>query len=146
MYSLYWLIIFIVLVIIEAATMGLTTIWFAGGALVAFVLSLFMSNLGIQAAVFIAVSILLLVFTRPVAMRYLNRRTTRTNADSLIGCQARVTEAVDNRKEQGAARIGGKTWTARSCDDNVTFQENDQAVVREIRGVTLILDKEKEED
>ncbi len=144
--SIYWLLLFIILLVIEVLTLGLTTIWFAGGALAAFVVSLILGNmLEVEVAVFIVVSVILLLFTRPWAMRYLNRRTVRTNADSLIGTTVRVTQPVDNILEKGAAQAAGKEWTARSKEDGVTFEEGELAVVSEIRGVKLILEKKKED-
>lgn len=144
--SIYWLLLFIILLVIEVLTMGLTTIWFAGGALAAFVLSLILGNmLEIEVAVFIVVSVVLLLFTRPWAMRYLNRRTIHTNADSIVGMVVRVTEPVDNMLGRGAAQADGKIWTARSAKDGVTFAEGELAVVQEIRGVKLILQKKKED-
>ena len=132
--------------VIEVLTLGLTTIWFAGGALAAFVVSLILGNmLEVEVAVFIVVSVILLLFTRPWAMRYLNRRTVRTNADSLIGTTVRVTQPVDNILEKGAVQAAGKEWTARSKEDGVTFEEGELAVVSEIRGVKLILEKKKED-
>ena len=144
--SIYWLLLFIILLVIEVLTLGLTTIWFAGGALAAFVVSLILGNmLEVEVAVFIVVSVILLLFTRPWAMRYLNRRTVRTNADSLIGTTVRATQPVDNILEKGAAQAAGKEWTARSKEDGVTFEEGELAVVSEIRGVKLILEKKKED-
>ena len=141
-----WLIILILLVVIEIFTLGLTTIWFAGGSLAAFIVSLILGNmLEIEVAVFVIVSVVLLLFTRPWAMRYLNRRTIRTNADSLVGSIVRVTELVDNVMEQGAAQAEGKPWTARSAADGITFVPGELAVVKEIRGVKLILQKKKED-
>lgn len=144
--SIYWLLLFLILLVIEVLTMGLTTIWFAGGSLAAFIVSLILGNmLEIEVAVFVIVSVVLLLFTRPWAMRYLNRRTIRTNADSLVGSIVRVTELVDNVMEQGAAQAEGKTWTARSAADGITFVPGELAVVKEIRGVKLILQKKKED-
>ena len=79
MASICWLIAFVVLVGIEIGTMALTTIWFAGGALLAFVLSLFGASVEVQLAVFVIVSFILLFFTRPLASKYLNGRTVKTN-------------------------------------------------------------------
>ena len=144
--SIYWLLLFIILLVIEVLTLGLTTIWFAGGALAAFVVSLILGNmLEVEVGAFIVVSVILLLFTRPWAMRYLNRRTVRTNADSLIGTTVRVTQPVDNILEKGAVQAAGKEWTARSKEDGVTFEEGELAVVSEIRGVKLILEKKKED-
>ncbi len=144
--SIYWLLLFILLLVIEVLTMGLTTIWFAGGALAAFLVSLVAGNiLELEVAVFIIVSVILLLFTRPWAMRYLNRRTTRTNADSVVGTIVRVTEPVNNILDQGAAQADGKIWTARAAADDILFAEGELAVVSEIRGVKLILQKKKED-
>ena len=144
--SIYWLLLFILLLVIEVMTMGLTTIWFAGGALAAFLVSLVAGNiLELEVAVFIIVSVILLLFTRPLAMRYLNRRTVRTNADSVVGSVVRVTEPVNNILDQGAAQADGKIWTARAVSDDILFEEGELAVVQEIRGVKLILSKKEEE-
>lgn len=144
--SIYWLLLFILLLVIEVLTMGLTTIWFAGGALAAFLVSLVAGNiLELEVAVFIIVSVILLLFTRPLAMRYLNRRTVRTNADSVVGSVVRVTEPVNNILDQGAAQADGKIWTARAVSDDILFEEGELAVVQEIRGVKLILSKKEEE-
>lgn len=143
--SIYWLGLFLILLVIEVLTMGLTTIWFAGGSLAAFIVSLILGNmLEIEVAVFVIVSVVLLLFTRPWAMRYLNRRTIRTNVESMIGSIVRVTEPVDNIMERGAAQTEGKTWTARAVSDDITFEAGELAVVKEIRGVKLILQKKKE--
>ena len=144
--SIYWLLLMILLLVIEVLTMGLTTIWFAGGALAAFLISLVAGNiLELEVAVFIIVSVILLLFTRPLAMRYLNRRTVRTNADSVVGSVVRVTEPVNNILDQGAAQADGKVWTARAVSDDILFEEGELAVVQEIRGVKLILCKKKED-
>ena len=85
MEPIYWLMLFVVLLGIEILTMGLTTIWFAGGALAAFLISLIGCPVWLQAVVFIAVSLILLLVTRPFEIRYLNQKTEKTNVDSLIG-------------------------------------------------------------
>ena len=107
MAAVYWLIAFVILVGIEAATMALTTIWFAGGALGAFFAALAGAEIEVQLAVFVVVSFLLLLFTRPFAARLLKsgRPETKTNVDSLIGKNAKVTEAVDNDLGTGAAVV-----------------------------------------
>ena len=92
--SICWLVVFILLILIELATMGLTTIWFAGGAVAGFVASMLGANVVIQAAAFFAVSILLLFFTRPFAVRYINSNKTKTNVDGLIGQEALVLEEI----------------------------------------------------
>ena len=137
MASVYWLIGFVFLVIIEAATMALTTIWFAGGALAAFLLSLFHVSLEMQLLGFVIVSFVLLVFTRPFALKCLSGRVTRTNADSLIGSEVRVTEEINNQK--------GQEWTARSQDEETCYPPDTMVVVQSIQGVKLIVSRHKEE-
>ena len=117
--SICWLAVFVLLIVIELATMGLTTIWFAGGAVAGFIASMLGANVVIQAVVFFVVSIVLLIFTRPFAVRYINSNKTKTNIDGLIGQEALVLEEINNIRETGCARLEGKEWTARSVDDTV---------------------------
>ncbi len=145
MASVYWLIGFVLLVIIEAATMALTTIWFAGGALMAFILSLFHVSVEIQLLGFVIVSFVLLIFTRPFALKCLSGRVTRTNADSIIGREVRVTEEINNQKETGTVLVGGQEWTARSAEDGTCYPPDTMVTVQSIQGVKLIVSRHKEE-
>ncbi len=99
-----WLAVFVVCIGLEAASMALTSIWFAGGALIACVLSIAGVNLYIQMAVFVVVSFLLLYSTRPLALRYINQKTVRTNVDALVGKKARVTAEIDKRRGEEGRR------------------------------------------
>lgn len=139
----YWLILFAVLLLIELATMGLTTIWFACGAIAAMAANMLGADIWIQCAVFLAVSFVFLLITRPFAMRYINRSHTRTNIDKLIGESAYVTETIDNLKSSGKAQVKGQEWTARSCDRQVRIPEGKTVEITAIEGVKLIV-KEKE--
>ena len=85
MQPLIWLGILALLLVVEAITAGLTTIWFAGGALVAAIACYAGANLTVQILLFLCVSLVLLIFTRPLAMKYFNKETIQTNANSLIG-------------------------------------------------------------
>ena len=102
--SICWLAVFVLLIVIELATMGLTTIWFAGGAVAGFIASMLGANVVIQAVVFFVVSIVLLIFTRPFAVRYINSNKTKTNIDGLIGQEALVLEEINNIRETGCAK------------------------------------------
>ena len=93
---IFWLVLLIVAIVVEVLTMGLTTIWFAGGALVAILATLLHAPIWLQVILFMAVSLLLLFFTRPVAVKYFNKDRVRTNVESLIGRQAIVTAEIDN--------------------------------------------------
>lgn len=145
MTSIYWLIVFVVFVGIEVATMALTTIWFAGGAFIAFLLSLMGASVEVQLAVFVIASFLLLFLTRPFASRYINRNTVKTNADSLIGKKARVTEEINDDLGTGIAVIDGKEWTARTEDRSVIIPPGVMVTVNDIRGVKLIVSSSQEE-
>ena len=142
--SICWLAVFVLLIVIELATMGLTTIWFAGGAVAGFIASMLGANVVIQAVVFFVVSIVLLIFTRPFAVRYINSNKTKTNIDGLIGQEALVLEEINNIRETGCARLEGKEWTARSVDDSV-IPADTVVIVERIEGVKLIV-KTKEEE
>lgn len=145
MTSIYWLIAFVILVGIEILTMALTTIWFAGGALAAFVLSLLGAGIEIQLVVFVIVSFVLLFFTRPWAAKYLNKNTVKTNAESLVGKTARITAEVDNQLSTGAAIVSGQEWTARAAEDQEKFPVGAMVEIVEIRGVKLIVSRKQEE-
>lgn len=130
MEAIYWLLICILLIGIELATMGLTTIWFAAGSLAAFIAANLGANLFVQLLVLIVVSLILLYFTRPVVVKYLNSRTVKTNVESLIGKIAVVTEDIDNVESKGQASVNGQIWTARSTDDKVRFVQGEQEIGR----------------
>ena len=95
MSPLYWLLAVGVLLVLEMLTLGLTTIWFAGGAFVAFLASLCHASVPVQIICFLVVSIILLVFTRPIAEKYFNKNREKTNVDSLSGQQGRVLEEIN---------------------------------------------------
>ncbi|MCD8329485.1 MAG: NfeD family protein, partial [Lachnospiraceae bacterium] len=122
MQPIYWLFLMVILLVIEILTLGLTTIWFAGGALAAFVVGVFGLGLPVQLGVFGAVSVILLVSTRPLAARYLNRNTQKTNVESLEGQTAVVTETINNRLAQGMVQVNGVSWSARSSEDDVILE------------------------
>ncbi len=140
--ALVWLLFLVALLIVEAATMGLTTIWFAGGALVACILAVAGTSLLTQVIVFCAVSLLLLIFTRPLARRWMERGRTRTNAESLIGETGVVTERIDNLASTGQVQVHGQFWTARSADDQQKIEKDQKVLIEQISGVKLIVKEE----
>ncbi|MCD8347490.1 MAG: NfeD family protein [Lachnospiraceae bacterium] len=139
MQALLWLAALVIFLAIEAITLGLTTIWFAGGALVAFVLAILQMNLSVQVTAFCVISVLLLIFTRPAAARWLNRDRVRTNAQSLVGETAVVTERIDNLAGSGQVQVHGQYWTARSADQSLVIEKEKNVIVEEISGVKLIV-------
>ncbi len=133
-----WLIIIAACVIIEASTMGLTTIWFAIGALVAWFIHLTGLGLHVQIVVFLIVSIACLVLTRPIAVKKLKVGKNKTNLDSLIGETAKVETTINNFNNVGYVNLRGQIWSARSIDDEV-IEKDEPVVVKEIKGVKLIV-------
>ena len=140
--SIVWLGVLILMILLELATMGLTTIWFAGGALAAFIAALCGASLLVELGLFLVVSFLLMFAFRPLAMRYVNSRTVKTNVESLAGKTARVTEEINNEMGQGTAVLNGQEWTARSADDTV-LPAGSLVVVDAVSGVKLLVHKKE---
>lgn len=139
MQTMYWLVLFVILLIIEIFTMGLTTIWFAGGALVAFIAGVLGFGVIVQGIVFVAVSVILLIVTRPIAVKYFNKERQKTNAESLIGQQALVLEDIDTLQAIGRVEINGQEWSAKTDEPNGHIVRNTVVVVEGIQGVKLIV-------
>ena len=139
--SICWLVLLIVLIVVEIATLGLTTIWFAGGALIGLICALLNFNVIIQVSVFCIVSGVLLFITRPIAVKYFNKTRERTNADSLIGRTAVVTEDIDNTYGTGEAVVAGMIWTARASVENHKILKGDTVEILNISGAKLIVRK-----
>ena len=132
-----WLALLILLVLIELATMGLTTIWFAAGALVATIAC--GAPVLVQVILFLVVSVLMLVFTRPVAMRYFNVGRAKTNVDSVLGERGIVTGRIDTLHSCGQVTFKGMEWSARSQETEGTIEEGTVVIVKKIDGVKLIV-------
>ncbi len=145
MEAIYWLIILVVLIVIEIITLGLTTIWFACGALIAFLAANLGASLPVQIIIFILVSLLLLFFTRPIATKYLNKKRVKTNYEGVIGMTAKVTEKIDNFNASGAAICNGQEWTARAEVDHKIIEPGTIVKVVSVSGVKLIVTEYREE-
>ena len=141
-YAVYWLIASAVFLLIEILTLGLTSIWFAGGAVVAAIAALFGVPFLVQMLLFIVVTCLLFALTRPVAKRYLNNRVLKTNTDALIGQPALVKETINNMESKGYVQLNGQDWTARSAEAGEIIPAGCEVVVKEIQGVKLIVERE----
>ena len=136
-----WLIILAATLLIESATMGLTTIWFSGGALAAMIVELLNGSILVQVIVFLVISLILLFYTRPIAVKYFNKKREKTNLDSVIGKTAVVTIPIHNLKETGQVLVDGKEWTARSTDLTKQFEKDALVKVVSIKGVKLIVEE-----
>lgn len=128
----------VLFLVVEAVTVGLVCIWFAAGALLALLAAMCGAQLWLQIVLFLVASAATLYFTRPLVKRYVNSRVEPTNADMVIGKECRVTETVDNIAGTGAVYVDGKTWTARSENDEV-IPEGTLVTAKSIDGVKLIV-------
>lgn len=140
-----WLILLILLIVVELATMGLTTIWFAGGSLVAAIAAAVNAPLVVQVALFLIVSIILLLFTRPIAVKYFNKDRIRTNVESMIGRQAIVISEINNLAGVGQVTVGGQEWSARSRDEAQQIPVGTVVVICAVSGVKLIVEPQQME-
>ena len=137
--SIVWLALIVIFLIVEIATVGLTSIWLAGGALAALVVELLGLGIVWQIAAFLIVTFILLYFTRPWAQKYLNAKSVKTNYESLIGQKIKMTERVDNLSQTGKAVVNGQDWTVRADGD--ILEPGDFGEVLRVEGVKLIVKK-----
>lgn len=137
--TLFWGVLFLIFVIIELATVNLVTIWFAAGALVSLFVSYFVDNVVIQAVVFIAVSIISLLLTKPLLRKFKVVNFEPTNSDRYIGKKGDVVKRI-TPKEKGEVKVLGTIWTATSDE---TLEVGDEIEVLKIDGVKLIVKKEE---
>lgn len=142
--TVFWLAVLVILVVIELFTMGLTTIWFAGGALVAALISIPGLPVSLQIFAFLAVSAVLLYFTRPVAVKYFNRDRVRTNIESMVGRQAIVISEINNLEGVGQVNTGGMEWSARSSYNNIVLPVGAVVTILGVDGVKLIVEERRE--
>lgn len=133
-----WLIITVVLIVVEIITLGLTSIWFAGGALIAGLISLTGVHWLVQILVFAVVSAILFVFTRPIATKHFMKNIEKTNVDSLIGKEGIVKQEIDNIEAQGVVKLNGMDWTARSAN-GTKIPAGEKVLVDSIDGVKLMV-------
>lgn len=136
----FWLCAMIVLGIMEAATVGLICIWFAGGALAALISAALGAPIWLQIVVFLAVSAGLLALLRPFARKFINAKVTPTNVDANIGKTAVVVEPIDNIRGTGRVMLGSVDWTARSADDSVIEKDALVRILR-IEGVKVCVER-----
>ncbi len=136
-----WLILVIFLAFVEIVTVNLTTIWFVASGIISLFISMYTDNFTIQFSVFVVGGIILLITTKPILTKYLDKNKVKTNADRVIGMTGKVTEKI-TKNEKGAIKIDGKEWTAYA---DHTINENEIAKVLEIKGVKLKVEKVKEE-
>jgi membrane protein implicated in regulation of membrane protease activity len=138
-----WLIAFIAFLGVELITIGLASIWFAFGALVALIACMLGANTWVQLILFVVVSAASMLLVRPFALRFVNKDVEKTNVEAVAGKTGKVTETINNIEGTGTVFIDGLEWTARTEDDSVTIEKDTIVKVVRIEGVKAIVSIEK---
>ena len=133
-----WLAVALVMLVIEALTVGLATIWFAAGALVALLAALLDFSIAVQIVLFLAVSICLLVFTRKIFVEKLKAGSEKTNVDALVG-EKGVDISPIHPYEVGQVKVGGQVWSAVGKNPDETFAVDQLVKINAIEGVKLVV-------
>lgn len=136
----FWVVLVIVFIVVEIISLGLTSIWFAIGALAGAIAAGFGAPIWLQCILFIVVSAIALGSTRGLATKYLNNKLEKTNAEGLVGDTVYVIEEIDNKKATGKIRVRDLEWTARAVSDDQIIPKDAKVVVREIQGVKCIVE------
>lgn len=136
--AIVWLVLMVLFLLAEAATVSLVSMWFAFGSLAALIVSLLGGTVFWQMTVFLAVSTVLLLLLRPLVRRYFTPKLSRTNVDSIIGSQGHVTQQIDNVDATGQIKLGAMYWTARSTS-GAPIAENTLVRVDRIEGVKVFV-------
>ncbi len=142
MEAIYWLVLMIIFIAVEIASMGLVSVWFAGGSLIAFIAAQLDAPIKLQIILFFVVSIVLLIATRPFTKKITNKEASRTNVDELIGKVLKVSEDIDNINGTGHVIVNGIEWMARAYEESVLIKQDTLVEVIEVKGTKLIV-KEK---
>ena len=137
--AIVWLVLAIAFFIAEALSTTLISIWFAIGAILAMIAAVFGGAVWLQILIFIAAAGVLVLATKPLSEKLVNKKAERTNADRVIGEKAIVTQTINNQASQGQVRVLEQLWTARSSD-GTTINENDYVIIKDIQGVKLIVE------
>ena len=136
---IFWAVLLVAFVVVEFATYGLTSIWFALGALGALIsAAVSPASLWLQVAIFLVVSGVAIYYTRPLAKRYHKANRTATNANRVLEMVGVVREPVDNLSTQGTVYVGGKLWSART-EEREVIPVGTQVDILRIDGVKLIV-------
>ena len=134
-----WAAVLIVTIVIESQTMDIVTVWFMPSALIAMILGILKVSIGIQSLVFVSLTVVMLILSKTIFKRFFRRKDPeRTNVDALIGQEAVIVEAIDNRQAVGSAKLNGLVWSARAENEEDILEPGDVVIVKAISGVKLI--------
>ena len=133
-----WTVAIVAFAIFEGVTAQLVSIWFVIGAIASLIATACGAELWLQIVIFFAVSVLVLILTRPIVKRRINTKIEKTNADRCIGKDGVVVEEINNLLPTGQVKTDGKVWTARSSDQSI-IPKDTVVTVEKIDGVKLIV-------
>lgn len=139
-----WFILLVVFVILEVATIALVSVWFCIGSVVAWLISLAGASLSTQIIIFLVVSLICLIFLRPLVSKYVKKdEESKTNIDALIGQKAIVTEKIDNLRGTGELKINGQLWSAKNLKDEI-IEKGNIVIIRKVQGAKLFVERVEE--
>lgn len=136
---LFWIILTVVFLVLEGMSAALMTIWFAGGSVAAMIVSLLTDSFVIQLIVFIVVSSILLILTRPLLVKRMDHEKIKTNVDSLLGEEGIIIKGADV-DSLGQAKVKGQIWSVKS-QDNEELIKGERVIVQKVEGVKLLVSK-----
>ena len=136
--AVIWLVLLVLFVLAEAATVTVVSLWFAIGALAALVVSMCSGPVWLQIVVFAVISAVMLWTLRPVIKKHFTPNLTRTNIDAVIGSTGMVTVEINNTLAQGTILINGMEWSARSASGE-SISANTLARVERVEGVRVFV-------
>ena len=137
-----WLAVIVAAAVFEGVTAQLVSIWFVAGGVGALIANLCGAELWLQAFVFVVVTALTLIFTRPFVRKLMNFKKEETNAGRYIGKKAIVIGQINNTLGVGQVNVNGSVWTARS-EDNSVIEIGKNVLIKSIEGVKLIVEEYK---
>lgn len=137
--AIVWAVFIVATAIIELQTADLVTIWFTIGGIGALIAALFKQNFWVQIVIFLGISIIAIILTRPLAKKLQQKEIIKTNSDKVIGKLAIVTKKIEV-DEIGEVKIDGKLWRAIN-NNGMSFEENEKVLIEAISGTKLIVSK-----
>ncbi len=140
-YGTFWVIVAAITLVIEIISLGLSSIWFTGGAIVAAIVGYMGGPVWLQIVLFIGISTVLLLAMRPLAKKKLALGQEKTNVDSMIGRTEKVLTTVDNNEGTGMIRIADVEWRAVSLDGSV-IPEGTLVKIERLEGTKLFVRRE----
>ena len=141
----FWIIFMVAMLVLEASTTNLVSIWFAAGSLGAIVAKIFGAGIYIQFLVFFVLSGLSLLIAWPFIKKHRQQKSVATNYDMIIGKTAIVTDDISGDKFAGSVKVAGKEWSAVS-ENGDDIYAGEKVTVKSISGVKLVVDKIKNEN